>query len=183
MKGLLDYLLVVGLFALRCCENVQAQGLILFTTRDGSGVDASVTYPDGRTPPGPTFNAQLYGGPAGAPIAELMPLYPTTVFGSVTESAQRYVVRVIVRVEGILPGERATFFMRAFNGPSWDQSTFRGQSEPFVVTLGDTGEPGHNPPALPRGLNGFYVYPVPEPSLLMIGGVGVVVMMVLRRSR
>lgn len=168
-------ILTSGLLA--ACEmwNAHAQGLIEFTTRSAVGVDAAVTFIDG-TPVGPTFNAQLYGGPAQAAVADLTPLSPATVFRSGSSAAQKYIVPVVVSVPGVLPGEIGKFFMRAFNGPTWETSTYRGESQPFGDLVGG-GD--FIPPT--RDVSAFTVGAVPEPSTLALWAIAGIVLVVRRR--
>ncbi len=116
-------------------------------------VDARVTSPDG-TPLGAGFTAQLYGGPAGTPIDQLVPLTPTTTFQTASAELKGYVKPVLLTPPGIAPGSSATFVMRVFDGASFETSAVRGQSKPITVSL--IG-PNTVPPANLVGLQGFTV--------------------------
>jgi hypothetical protein len=67
---------------------------------------------------------------------------------------------VVVAVPGVQPATYATVMMRAYNGQSWETSTIRGESS--LITVPTSG--GTLPPKYLVGLQGFSVYPVPEPS-------------------
>ena len=95
-----------------------AQGTVVFSNRPATG-DARFSYSDGRgagSVPGAT--AQLYLVGAGG---VLKPLYPTTTFRTTSEAAM-YFVNVIdpFIVEGVLPGQPATFRIRVFQGSSFE---------------------------------------------------------------
>jgi hypothetical protein len=138
----------------------------------GSGIDAPVTDQAGSRI-GPGFTAQLYGGPAGLPMA---PLFPTTTFRSGNKLG--YIVPLLVEVPDVSPGQEGVFRVRVYNGPDWDSSLIRGESK--VLHL----EPGGwtRPPMDLYGLEAFQVLPVPEPSIIALGCVGLVFLWI-RKSR
>jgi hypothetical protein len=155
-----------------------------FSTRvPWAGVDAPVSFLDG-TPVGAGFTAQLYGGSVGTPVEALSPLFPTTTFSIVPPFPPElagHVVRRFVDLPGFLPGQQVTLVMRAFSGPSWEDSTCRGESNPLTIELFGP----RNPPPVLRGLEPFQVDCVAEPSpLALLGGAAGVLLLALRgRSR
>jgi hypothetical protein len=147
---------------------VLGQGTVNFANRvPSSGLFARVTFESG-IPVGPNFQAQLYGALAGSPLSELKPLFPLTGFRSGSPEALGFVIPTILNVPGIPAGAGAVFVMKAFDGSSWETSTYRGESNPVTVTLANGGLP----PDL-IGLQAFQVHLVPEPStcaLIVLGG-------------
>ena len=142
-----------------------AQGTLAFATLSSGRVDAPVflssrTYPYGAgIIPGMKVQLFLVRGEAF-----YEPLYPTTTFfgDSVSMTATRYVIPSAqpVVVPGTWAGQEVTIVMRAWHGPSYEASSFRGQSAQFVVTLGgrsgDSTAPS-TPPAALSGLQGFTI--------------------------
>ncbi len=160
-----NFLLAGGLLAVVCSTG--AQGTLLFDNLV-PGASARVTFPDGRGV-GEGFTAQLYGGPLTSQLSELVPLFPTTTFRTSSDIGRGYVNPVIVRVAGVPPGNDAKIIMRAFDGPTWESSTWRGESDlliPFVVVVGVFAD------GILTGLQPFEVQLIPEPSvsaLLLLG--------------
>ncbi|MBI2947658.1 MAG: hypothetical protein HYY23_08420 [Verrucomicrobia bacterium] len=133
-------------------------GTAYFSTFLPGEVNARILSADG-TGIGEGYVAQLYGGPAGAPVSKLVPLTPTTTFQTTSAVASGYVNPVVVNLPGIAPGAQATILMRVFDGASFDASTHRGESASITVTLGG----GVLPPARLAGLPGFsFLSPRPE---------------------
>jgi hypothetical protein len=171
------FFLLLVMFLLAVPVLAAAQGTILFANRAPTiSTTFQVTYPDGRGV-GADFMAQLYGGPATLPEEDLTPLFPTTTFRS--GPAAGYVNPVIVAVPGVLPTERAKVFMRVFDGPTWESSTYRGDSIVSIMVVGG----GQFPPAGLIGPEAFSVKLVPEPSTLAFIGCGIVFLFALRQSR
>lgn len=157
---LVIYIMAVLAVAPMAC----GQGVVYFVTR-AQGIGAKVTFPDG-TPVGRGFTAQLFVGPVGTPLNSLTPLLPTTTFEERTSSSTGlpeftgFVNGKTLVVPGIPEGQKALFFMRAFNGESWETSTCLGQSEPFVTSTGYEG----GAPVNLVGLKSFTVDLIPEPT-------------------
>jgi hypothetical protein len=101
-------------------------------------------------------------------LSDIKPLFPLTSFRAGPPEALGYIIQVILNVPGIPAGAAAVFVMKAFDGSSWETSTYRGESNPVTVTLANGGLP----PDL-VGLQPFQVHLVPEPStyaLMALGG-------------
>ncbi|MBL9138700.1 MAG: hypothetical protein JNK85_22715 [Verrucomicrobiales bacterium] len=159
---------LVALIFVGAAISSRAQGTILFSTGYGVVNYARVIYSDG-TPVGRGFTAQLYGGPQGTPVGELIPLFPTTVFRDSHPETLGYVQPMIVDIPNVSIDDKATVIMRAYNGPDWESSTCRGESAPIdvFVYLG-AGRAGEL-----NGLQPFSVNCVPEPgttSIAILGG-------------
>ena len=151
---------------------LQAQGTITFATYRPGLVDARVRYPDG-TLVSSGFTAQLYGGPAGTSVDQLIPLFPTTRFRTATPEEYGYVIEQgAVFIPGVFPGGDATLIMRAYNGLTWETSLCRGESAPFTTYTGGATAP----PAPLIGLRGFTVYCIPEPTPVALGGCGLILL-------
>jgi hypothetical protein len=148
---------------------VLGQGSVNFANRvPSNNLFAPVSFEDGR-PVGPNFQAQLYGAPAGSRLSDLKPLFPLTSFRSGPPEALGYIIPTILYVPGIPAGAGAVFVMKAFDGLSWETSTFQGESNPVTVTLAN----GSGLPPDLLGLQPFQVHLVPEPStcaLIALGG-------------
>jgi hypothetical protein len=151
-----------------------AQGTITFRNRVAAlGIDARVTFTDG-TGVGEGYTAQLFAGPAGTPILELRPVFPTTTFLSHDEQVKGYISGVTVIVPTVQPEHFATAIMRVFDGPSWEESTFRGESNP--VTVRTSQELG----SFLVGLQPFQVVPEPQAWAVFLSGTGL--LLFLRRK-
>jgi len=134
------------------------------------GIDAPVSFNNG-TRIGPEFTGQLFGGPAGTPVSALEPLYPIasfTYFPDQPEYNGYIFTGGGVHVPHLNSMLQATVVLRAYNGSSWDTSTYRGESGPITVQFFNPS----GPDAILSGLQGFTVEAVPEPGTicLLAGG-------------
>lgn len=158
------------------------QGTVHFNTRIPGLVDARFMCSDGLGL-GAGFTAQLFGGTEGTPLDRLEPLYPTTTFRTSSVATLGYVNPVDVTVPGVAPGDRAVLLMRAYRGPSWEQATFRMQSNPITITLGG----GLLPPANLVGMNGTTIIGgggcIPEPSTVALWVLGLTLMVFGSRKK
>ena len=137
-----------------------AQGTLVFSNRTPTG-DARIALADGRGAGSiPGITAQLYLVGAGGVLG---PLYPTTTFRDTSEAAMFFVKEVNpFVVEGVRPGESATFRLRIYQGSSFEAAAVSGclifgQSPDFTVPqLGGILPNGEViPPAYLNGLSGF----------------------------
>ena len=140
----------------------------------GWGIDAQVTFLDG-SPVGGGYIAQLYGGPAGTPIADLAPCFPTTTFR--TDAGQGYLNREEVVVPGVSIQDKATVQLRVFDGQTWETSLCRGESNVLTVLTG--GGLSVIPPLV--GLEPFHVVCVPEPRAITLFAMSVLCAIFARR--
>jgi hypothetical protein len=177
---------IIALASLMVAVAAYAQGTVNFNNRITGVVDARVMLPDGKGA-GAGFTAELLGGPANTPAAQLKPLTPTTTFRATSDAAMGYVNGVTVEVPGVTPGGAATILMRAFNGSSFDSSTIRGQSPAFQVT-GLGGTPAGGAPLPPANLSGLGIGTtipltvIPEPTTIALGVLGVAALLLRRRK-
>lgn len=144
-----------------------AQGTVRFLNRF-IGVDARITFENGSGV-GEGFTAQLYGGPVTAPRESLAPLFPMATFRTSSRAAMGYLEPVDVLVPGVAPLSDAKFFVRVFEGATWESSLCRGESNSFVTSVGG----GDRPPSELFGLQAFTVICIPEPSTFALFGCGV----------
>lgn len=134
-------------------------GAVVFNNRIVGVVDARVLLANGNGA-GAGWTAQLYGGPSGASVAELKPLFPTTSFRTVSDATLGYVNEVEVSVPGVASGANATLVMRVYNGDTFETSLVHGESAPITIAVGG----GLMPPTDLVGLKGFTLPPEPPPS-------------------
>jgi len=106
------------------------EGLVQFNNRIVGAVDARAFLADGSGA-GEGVTAQLYGAALGE---VLQPLYPTTTFRTSNAAVRGYVNPVTVSVPGAAPGEHASIEMRWFIGRTYEDSTYRCESNPIEVT-------------------------------------------------
>jgi hypothetical protein len=181
-----------------------AQGTVLFNNRNAStgGTDAFIAVDPSAsgTANGQSAGARLIGtgwtaqlwaaNGGGAAEASLTPATPTTTFRTSTSGAG-LLTPTTATLSGVpKDAPTATIQMRVWDNRggtilTWaqvlaDPSIFRGSSSPFNVNLigGDFNAP---PPLNP--LQAFNVAPVPEPSTIALGMLGVGSLLVLRRRK
>lgn len=136
------------------------QGSVYFNNRVPGEVDARVVLPDG-TGAGAGWIAQLFIDSGGG---QLTPLQPSTTFRTSSQAAMGYVESVDMTIPGVAPGAQATFVMRAFNGPTFETSTLRYQSNPFTLRLGG----GLLPPVNLVGLQSFTQVPLVSAPVISV---------------
>jgi hypothetical protein len=153
--------------------HVLSQGQVNFITVIGPAgartVDAPVQLPNGSGP-GAAYAAQLFLYRDGAYTA----LTPATVFRSDFPAAAFYVVDpgMPVTVPGYPPLSTAPLVLRMWqkDAGSYDASPIRGESPVANIVLGG----GILPPSNLVGLQGITV---PEPSTILVGVIGAVVLL------
>jgi hypothetical protein len=114
------------------------------------------------------------------------PLNPGWMAGSVSTFAtgvpNGYIVGPNLNIPSASDGQTVYLEVAAFNGSSWDVSTWRGHSASFTATLaGGTTLP--NADQLDN-LQPFQVLgPIPEPTTLALGGSGLAALFLFRRKQ
>jgi hypothetical protein len=158
-----------------------SQGQVLFANRVvDAGLDAPVFIMGTQQGPGPDWTAQLF---VVGPVGSLTPLIPTSTFQAAGTGADaildRYWNAQVVEVPGVTPGNNVTFRVRAWltSAGSFDAAQFRAESADFTVTVGG----GVLPPANLATLQGFTVFIWPEPSTLVLGIIGGVIVLLWQR--
>ncbi|MCC7373952.1 MAG: hypothetical protein IT581_04805 [Verrucomicrobiales bacterium] len=173
------------LAALVVAVSAQAQGVVNFSTRAGPSVNAPVWYfgygsPDWALADG-RIVGQLY---AAAPSETLAPVGVPTPFRS--DAGKGYITAGgNVVIPGVLPGGVAEIKLVAWAstlGTTYLDAVWKGQGgvgESPVITITVGG--GTLPAALLTGLQGFRIFPVPEPSPVALGLLGGGVVVLLRK--
>lgn len=175
------------------CVLTYGQGQISFATFN-TAVNAPITNGlTGALATGSGYYAQLFYGPAGAVESALVSLtnapatlsaagYVTTGSGGGTRYTQDAVVA---------PGS-ALFQVRAWTaalGNNWTTALANWQSganptavlgKSNIIPVTTTVAP--TPPALLAGLQGFSLQPVPEPSVIALGALGLAAILYRRRK-
>jgi hypothetical protein len=177
--------LLVTLVALLVSASSFAQGTLIFNNRTQAG-DRPITYADGP-------NAGMGAGSLPGAVAQLVlvvggvdtPLSPTTPFR--TGNAAAFFTEITsFAVQGVQPGESASFKVRAWQGGStWETALYRGESAVFTA-----GPLGGNPPGgglpvtapTPDALQSFTLTLVPEPSTMALGVLGAAALLFRRRK-
>jgi len=169
-----------------------SQGTVVFGTTALQSATNILT--GARVPTGAGYLAQLYYGSATATEVELRSVTNSPVNFAVAGriiAGTRYTDPVIVA-----GGTAGTFQIRAWeaslganyetafaNWSSGAPGPVLGSSALFQVT---TGNPNSIPPgaatAFPASLNGFYLKPVPEPSVIALGALGLAALLYRRRK-
>jgi len=182
--------------------SVFGQG-ITFSTR-GGGVDARVTDTlTGAFAEGTAYSAQLYYGAAGAAEASLVPVLQSVggpsgnvvtfatggtlggyIFSGLGGAGARYVDTAVVAA-----GNPTAFQVRAWQTvlgatweaalANWSATTVMGKSA--VITT-PTAASATLPSTPLLGLTAFTLDPVPEPSVIALGAIGLVALLWRRRK-
>jgi len=193
--------LVIASLALAFASTLAfGQGQISFLSR-GGGVDAPVTnIVTGQRVSGTGYLAQLYYGPAGASESSLVTFGGTTAANFATATLAGYVITstgggvrtVDLSIPGVVAGQPTSFQLRAWEaslGATWElafpawQSGAAGPvlgksaiiSTKTSATIAETAQPL-------LGLQGFNLTPVPEPSVIALGALGLAALLYRRRK-
>ena len=166
------------------------QGQFVFNNRIPPDINARFLAPgdpsDGRASSianDSGFFLALYGGPAGTPVNQMLPLDPasTSFRGAAGTAGAGYVVPVTVTVPGVALGQRADGELVLI------ASGICTSYGPYTVTLGGGII---TPPNLPMGTSplvipsGLGESSCPEPSPTVLGAIGIgAIFLCLRRKR
>jgi hypothetical protein len=166
--------------------SVFGQGQVTMGNNAGSLIRIGIPYDPAATPVAiGTMSFQLYYGVAGTPEGNLLAL--STIAGTSTVIAGR-IANTVIDVP-LAPGSAATFQIWAW------QNTFTsyalaaaggglvGKSALFNATTSGAGPPPPLPTALAGTYPGFGVAAVPEPSMLVLAGLGVASLLLFRRRK
>lgn len=192
--------LLIGLATVVCGVHVYSQGTVTFQN-PGAAVSNFLTM--APVVAGTTFRAALYWLPdqAIAPTTADFDARGAQAIGfTVTSFAApgTIVVATPVRIDGISPaGAPGWFQVRAWEtafGATYEAAAANGTPIGGRLALigtsniirVDTGDPTTTPAGTPgsltgNGLRGFYVSPVPEPSVIALGIMGIGALLLLRR--
>jgi hypothetical protein len=158
------------------------QGTVIFNNRTQQGDAPIGAWMGGPFGSLPDAKAQLYLQTAPGVFK---PLTPATTFRTSSPEAMWFVTEINpFMVEGVLPGQSATFKLVAYQGESYEaaiaQNLQRGESATFTIAqLGGTPDGGAPIPTPSlNGLQGFAL--IPEPSTLVLGALGSGLLLALR---
>jgi len=170
---------------------VQAQGTVNFANNAATAISNIVT--GARVPAGNTFLAQLYYGTAGA-VDDSSFISVATAPATFTLAGQ---VLAGARSTSLVGGTTGSFQIRAWEaslGATWDvafpawQSGAAGVLGKSGIIQVKTADPSSVPPGTPTslitgtGLTGFYLTPVPEPTVIALGALGLAALLYRRRK-
>lgn len=192
--------LTVTLASVLVCISAYSQGTVTFANI-GSGTAISNLLTGAALPSGSTFRAALYWLPDGATTpnaADFDAAGQTAILlPNTTTFALAGQFNAGTRTAPVAGASTLWFQVRAWEvafGDTYDAAlrnttpiggrlALLGTSNPIRVK---TGDPANNIPAgslVNSGLKGFYVVPVPEPSVIGLGILGVGALLVLRRRK
>jgi MYXO-CTERM domain-containing protein len=174
--------LIIVVASLMVAVGAYGQGQFFFSNRDttagvnarfvigteaGTGILSSV---------GTDYTVQLLGGKAGTPVAQLVPLDPqtTTIRGAAGTTLAGYVTPVTVTVPGVDVSGSADVLVKV-TGP--------GGTFSKVFTVPSLGGGSITPPTLPMGSTALSLTPVPEPTTLALGALGLGALLAIRRRK
>jgi len=174
-------LLLCGLAVLALAGSVYGQGQVSMI----NSATTAVTLPGGTTGVPTTFNVQLWAGPAGTAETAL------TLAGTGTFVAPGRYNGGAVTINGVAGGASAALQVRAWSGAATyaaavtTQNAFWGKSAVWTQV---TGGPAPNPPTAitgTPGVNAFTVTqnPIPEPSTIALGLLGLGAVALFRRRK
>jgi hypothetical protein len=168
--------------AIACDSSLNAQGVITF----GNLPPAAIYDVDGKTPlAGAGFLAELYAGPAAeslSPVGSSITPFLQSLPGYFFDSTD-------VAIPGVPPGGTAVVQVVAWRAS--DGATFAianhagahvGSSSAFQVGPLGSSTFGPPPPEL-SGMQSFSLYVVPEPSVLVLGFMGIGSLILLGNGR
>jgi len=152
-------------------------------------VPSGTTVYTGAPLQGPTYTAQLWGGPAGTAEGSLVLVTSTTFYDASSGAPAGLFIGVNGIVPGVLPGQNAAFQVRVWDtqtGAAFATAGTKGQSSVFAspAVLGGS-DAGGNIFFAPdtTGWASFNLVPVPEPSTFALAGLGAAALLIFRRRK
>jgi MYXO-CTERM domain-containing protein len=174
--------LIIVVASLMVAVGAYGQGQFFFSNKDSTaGVAARFFLPsDPQTSTGSTvgtdYTVTLLGGPKGSLATQLKPLDPgtTTFRGAAGTTLAGYVTPVTVTVPGV-----------DINGSADIQVNIKGPNGTFsqVFNVPSLGGGAITPPTLPMGSSALLLTPVPEPTTLALGALGLGALLAIRRRK
>lgn len=173
--------LVIAVASLMVAVGAYGQGQFFFSNRDtASGINARFVLPTdaaGTSSVGTDYTVTLLGGPKGTATGSLIALdqgSATTMRGAAGTATAGYVTPVTFTVSNVAIGASADILVKV-NGPG---GTF---SQVFNVPA--LGGGTATPPTLPMGSAALTLTPVPEPTVLALGALGLGALLAIRRRK
>jgi len=162
--------------------NIQLRG------NPGTGaIPAGTQVYTGARLSGTGFTSELWGGPLGSAESALTSGGTLSAFRTGTGAG--FNLGGAVSIQGVLGGATATVQMRAWNNmggtiTSWAQvmaNPFIPHGSSDLVTTGPLSDPPTPPTLVPNALRSFNLFvPVPEPSLIALGALGLGALLIRR---
>lgn len=193
--------LILTFAAVAAAANLFAQGTVNFGTFSSAGTGAITNSETGqRVPLGTTFLAQLYYGLPNSAQGSLIavtnnPVGFSGAAGFIVAGARTLLESVILTATpgpAGTPGQMATVQIRAWQaslGATYESALDSGRVGVIgagpLTTLA-TGNPATMPAGTPAplsGIRGFVLTPIPEPSTIGLGIVGLAALAFLRRRK
>lgn len=172
--------ILVAMVSLGLVASAFSQGTVTM----GNNSSSLITI-EGVSMPVGSVLFQLYAGPQGADEGSLVAQLPT---GGTSTLAPGRMANVNIAVAGVAPGAIGTFQIWA-----WDSSyatyelaaasSYVGKSALFTSATGGVGEPASLPVALAGQFSGFNLTIVPEPTTLVLAGMGAASLLLFRRRK
>ena len=160
--------------------------------QSAADVPTGATVYGGAGLQGSRYVAQLWGGALGTQEANLSLITSTTFYDASSGAPAGVFTGVNGVVNGVLPGQQATFQVRVFDtqsGATFALATVKGNSATFQSSgpLGgsDAGGTLFFPPET-TGWQSFNIYSttvVPEPSTFALAGLGAAALLIFRRRK
>jgi len=179
--------------SLAVAASVYAQGTVNFAN-GAAGVNAPIYYQSVggafAAPANGTYLSMLFVGPAGSAASALTTNGVSGSFAPVGTTSPGYVLGGARTITGFASGTQVVLQIRAWNtalGATWEATGApadgskpgTGVSNLVPVTLG--GGPTPTPNLV--GLNSFAISPVPEPSSIALGLLGLGAVALFRRRK
>jgi len=154
------------------------------------GVPAGATAYTGALLQGAGYTFAIYAGPLGS-TADQLTLLVSSAFRTSANPASLPAGLVLggtTQVPGVLPGVAATFQVRAWDnagGATYATAAIKGASGLIQTGLLGGIDAGGGIVANPStvGWNSFNIYAVPEPSTIVLAGLGAASLLIFRRRK
>jgi MYXO-CTERM domain-containing protein len=176
--------LIIVVASLMVAVGAYGQGQFFFSNRDTTAnppVTARFFLPsDPQTATGSSvgtdYTVTLLGGPKGTATSALKPLDPstTTFRGAAGTTLAGYVTPATVTVPGVDVNGSADILVKV-SGP--------GGTFSQVFNVPSLGGGAITPPTIPLGSSALLLTPVPEPTTLALGALGLGALLAIRRRK
>jgi hypothetical protein len=181
--------LILGASALMVGLAAYGQGTVAINNRVGTEVTARF-YLQGENPAttssvgSPDYTVQFFGGPAGTAVGSLVALTPSgsTFRGAAGSSAAGFFNGVTATVPGVAPGANASVLVKVL-GPGGLVQNFGPYPANGLGGTNPSGGPPLTPPNLQMGTSALAVVPIPEPTTLALGALGLGALLLIRRRK